>query len=340
MTENTSKTFGERLIEALDSREFTGVEQEGKVSRFFNVNIQTAREYLQAASCPPSLQSKFQSLADSLMMDATWLLAGKESKCICYPEAKNRLAKMYDGVTHEEIAAWIWLEGLDAYTSTDVLGCKFSFGYYPGALDYTALVSGVYFKGDDIDSFKPSVRYITGKALLNRWGDLDVPDLKAFIAKKASETNINTGNARLTCYHPTWGSLLAPYPDKDYPSLEDGLFARFEIERIEAEDFGVPVPSKLVAKNKIPPAFTAAIVVFLDEISKRMTARGMVLDRLKMLGTKENLREVAVKFNPEAFTKSPQTFDDYLVGSCKFMKQRPKYNAANPYIELFSELFK
>lgn len=252
---SNSKTFGERLTEALESRGYMGMEQqdgealppvskcEGKLSRFLQVNVETAREYLQAASCPPSLESEFRSLADAQGVDWAWLLnGGQRPEYIPYNQAFDLLAgKVGKGTTHEEIAAWIWLEGLDAYEDAREIfhPRKFYFGNHSGEINYLPLLSGVYFKRNDIVNFRPVDRYITGKALIERWEKLNVPDIKSFITQKGQETDPTTGKERLVGHHPTCGGTQAAwFGDEKYPPLEDGLFALSEIERIEAEDFG------------------------------------------------------------------------------------------------------
>lgn len=258
---------------------------------------------------------------------------------IPYVTAFKALAKRLKGTTAEEIAAWVWLENLAAYPNANELDSPPRFFYGPPRkekdFDYVASAMGFWFLANDIESFEPNDRYITGKELVARWSVHPGIEPEAYIAARVYES-------RLLDVHPIYGGTqVSNQGEQDFPPVEFGLFALSEIERIEAEDFGVSVPStKSAAKNKTPHAFTTALNAFMDEIGKRMTANSMRLDKSEMPGTKENLREVAIKFNPQAFTKSRRTFDDYVAGSCKFKQARPKDGAVNPYIKLFPEYFK
>lgn len=236
---SNNKTFGERLIEALESREFTGIEQqEGKITRFFQVNVKTARKYLHAASCPDSLESKFQSLADALMMDATWLLTGQKPNYIGHAEAYRRLNARLGTttpVTLEEIAAWLWMGahrgGLDAYWNANSIDLPGRFQYTPSGnleqdLDYVSPLMHCWYVEKDIDNFQPTNRYITGKALIERLSKRPGIKPEAYIVAKTHED-------RLLGFHPILGGVRDSTASADYPPIEDGLFALSEIERID-----------------------------------------------------------------------------------------------------------
>lgn len=258
---------------------------------------------------------------------------------IPYVTAFKALAKRLKGTTAEEIAAWVWLENLAAYPNANELDSPPRFFYGPPRkekdFDYVAPAMGFWFLANDIENFDPKDRYITGKELIARWRVHPGIEPAAYIAARVYES-------RLLDVHPIYGGTQVSHQgDQNFPPVEIGLFALSEVMRIEAEDFGGSVLSKKSAvKNKTPPVFTAALNAFMTEISKRMVEQGTALDKSEMPGTKENLREVAIKFNPQAFTKSPRTFDDYVAGSCKFKQARPKSGAVNPYIKLFPEYFK
>lgn len=100
------------------------------------------------------------------------------------------------------------------------------------------------------------------------------------------------------------------------------------------------VPGKVSPNSKTPQEFIDALNRLLEIISERASAKGIKFDRNEMPGTKENLRELAEKIDPLNFSKSKQTFDDYLRGICKFKKGRLPTNATNPYADLFPEHLK
>jgi hypothetical protein len=91
--------------------------------------------------------------------------------------------------------------------------------------------------------------------------------------------------------------------------------------------------------SKAPKKFSDAFERLLGEADKRFGLKGGQLDRNAMPGTKEQLRYVADKFEPESMTVAPQTFDDYIAGVVRFNKGRPASGAPNPYADLFPEYF-
>jgi len=93
------------------------------------------------------------------------------------------------------------------------------------------------------------------------------------------------------------------------------------------------------AGSKAPKKFGDAFERLLGEADKRFGLKGGQLDRNAMPGTKEQLRYVAGKFEPESMTVAPQTFDDYIAGIVRFNKGRPASGAPNPYADLFPEYF-
>ncbi|HRD88749.1 MAG TPA: hypothetical protein PK752_10920 [Accumulibacter sp.] len=119
-----------------------------------------------------------------------------------------------------------------AYTNANELDPppRFHFIYTMGD-DYVSPLMACWFRRDDIEAFEPDERYITGKALIERW-DKD-PDIEAeaFVLAKIQES-------RLLDMHPNCGGTRATWPEQEsFPPLESGLFALSHVERIEAEDF-------------------------------------------------------------------------------------------------------
>lgn len=161
---------------------------------------------------------------------------------IAYPKAIKLLADRI-GATREELAAWVWVGpdngGLAAYLNAieDNPPPRFYFDYHPGMadnFDYLSPLMACWFREDDLSSFEPTDRYITGKELIERWSKQPGIEPAAFIRAKISES-------RLQDIHPIFGVTQGTNgEDGSYPPLESGLFARSEIEKVEAIDFACP----------------------------------------------------------------------------------------------------
>lgn len=165
---------------------------------------------------------------------------------IAYPRAMKRLRERL-GATPEEVAAWVfWGEtqgGLVAYTNANELDPppKFAFFYTMGD-DYVSPLMACWFRRGDIEAFEPDERYITGKALIERWGKEPDIEAEAFVLAKIQES-------RLLDMHPNCGGTRATWPEREaFPPLGSGLFALSHVEQIEAEDFGIGTPSVPDAK--------------------------------------------------------------------------------------------
>ncbi len=158
------------------------------------------------------------------------------ARYIAYPKAMTLLAERL-GATQEELAAWVFLwpmdGGLAAYTNANELDPPPRFHFdYPMGEDYKSPLMACWFREDDIERFVPADRYITGKALIERWSKMPDMQPEAFIRAKIVES-------RLQDIHPTCGGTQGTFPqDASAPPLASGLFARSQVEKIEAEDFG------------------------------------------------------------------------------------------------------
>ncbi len=155
---------------------------------------------------------------------------------IAYPKAMKLLAERLDA-TQEELAAWVFIwpmdGGLAAYTNANELDPPPRFHFdYPMGEDYLSPLMACWFREDDIERFVPADRYLTGKALIERWSEEPGIQPEAFIRAKIVES-------RLQDIHPTCGGTQGTFPqDASAPPLASGLFARSQVEKIEAEDFG------------------------------------------------------------------------------------------------------
>ncbi|MDS4015592.1 MAG: hypothetical protein RKP46_14770, partial [Candidatus Accumulibacter sp.] len=131
---------------------------------------------------------------------------------IAYPRAMKRLRERL-GATPEEVAAWVfWGEtqgGLVAYTNANELDPppRFHFIHTMGD-DYVSPLMACWFRRDDIEAFQPDERYITGKALIERWGKEPDIEPKAFVQAKIEES-------RLLDMHPNCGGTRATWPEQE-----------------------------------------------------------------------------------------------------------------------------
>lgn len=158
---------------------------------------------------------------------------------VAYPKAMKSLATRLNA-TPEEVAAWVWMSakdgGLTAYLNANELDPPPQFYYTLGNaddFDYLSPLMACWFKEDDIAYFEPADRFITGKALIERWSGLPGIQPEAFIRAKIAESRLRDG-------HPRYGCTRGTCPEKaGFPPLATGLFALSEVKEIEAEDFGI-----------------------------------------------------------------------------------------------------
>jgi hypothetical protein len=155
---------------------------------------------------------------------------------IAFPKAMKILVERLRA-SSEELAVWVFMGpdtgGIAAYRSANELNPapRFYFDCFMGE-DYLSPLMACWFRQDDIDQFDPTDRYITGAALIERWGKYPGIQSVAFIRAKIAES-------RLSDIHPIYGGTQGTFPDElSYPPVTIGLFAVKEIEAIEAEDFG------------------------------------------------------------------------------------------------------
>jgi hypothetical protein len=158
------------------------------------------------------------------------------TRYVAYPKAMHQLAARLDA-TPEELAAWLWLGpkdgGIAAYMNANELDPPPRFFYATGgdSHDYIAPLMACWFRVEDIDQFVPVDRYITGKALIERWGQRPGLHAVAFIQAKIAES-------RLLDIHPIYGGTRGTFAEhSDWPPLESGLFPLAHVAQIEAEDF-------------------------------------------------------------------------------------------------------
>lgn len=167
---------------------------------------------------------------------------------IPYPKALKSLSDRLTA-TPEELAAWVWMGpkhgGLAAYKNANELAPPPRFHYDDGFgdngdnFDYLRPLMACWFGADDIASFQPADRFITGKTLIERWKALPGIHAEAFIRAKIAESRLND-------LHPIYGGTQGTSPnDEAFPPLESALFVLSEVEAIENEDFGTTISSEI-----------------------------------------------------------------------------------------------
>ena len=171
---------------------------------------------------------------------------------IAYPKAMHQLAARL-GATPEELAAWVWMGpddgGIAAYVNAIDFDPppRFHFGL-GGEFDYLSPLMASWFAVEEIAHFEPTERYITGTALIKRWGEKPGLQPEAFILAKIAES-------RLQDIHPMYGGTRGTFREHDdFPPLTSGLFLMSQVEQIEADDFEAqekPIGTSAIDKKAV-----------------------------------------------------------------------------------------
>lgn len=169
--------------------------------------------------------------------------ADAEPGYIPYPRAMALLRERLNA-SPQELALWVFmgpdLHGLQAYCRAHEQNAPPRFNWTDpagdgdDARDLIGPLMHTWYRLDEVQSFTPQHRYISGQALLDRWGGHPDIDAQAFIVAKVRED-------RLQDYHPRTGLTQASVDDASMPPLGEGLFSLCEVEAIEREDFGGPL---------------------------------------------------------------------------------------------------
>lgn len=259
-----SKTFGNRLIEAMKNRGITDTEKQvEKIFKVYKIRDPAEQEYLEtqeylnAVSCPAPLNNKLKTLADALGVDETWLLNGQKPTYIPYLKAFKLLSDRFNA-TPEEIAAWVWMGpnegGLAGYLNANEMQLppRFFFDDSMGE-DHLEAMMACWFILDEVTKFQPPDRFITGKDLIERWSTQPGIKVEAFVRAKIAES-------RLLDFHPTMGATQWS-AGNDFPTKETALFSLAHVESVEAEDFGIDEVETNVTTNSKP--FVSAMQIKL-----------------------------------------------------------------------------
>lgn len=180
---------------------------------------------------------------------------------VAYPKAMAQLQKRL-GATPEELAAWIWFGpqggGITAYVNANELDPPPRFHFPVGSgkgddHDYVSPLMACWFREDEIAGFNPQDRYITGKALIERWAERPGLKADAWVRAKIQES-------RLSDLHPLYGGTQGTWPeDMSLPPMTTGLFLLSAVETIEAEDFDNEHVQNGAAAGSIPANNGAAV---------------------------------------------------------------------------------
>jgi hypothetical protein len=217
----------------------------------------------------------------------------------------------------------------------------------------------------EIPIVKPAARPTVSKP---RWGNY-LKDRKAYlheavalsmnvspteVARLVSDTTTPTGrrySARLRAARLEMDGAITVLEEGREDDGSDWIidlksFVTFALSRdwgCSSEKFkrlGAESPTANVAEDttkvlKTPRVFVAALIFLLVEIAKRATEREEAFDVNKMPGRREDLQELAQKFNkyPKC---SKASFETYIKGLCKFL---PGQKESNFYKNLFPEKF-
>ena len=187
--------------------------------------------------------------------------SGSPVRYIAYPKAMALLAKRLNA-TPEELAAWVFVGhvdgGITAFLNANELDPPKPFDYCQcianeNNFDYLSPLMGCWFRDEEIACFEPADRYITGKALIERWSQQPAIQPDAFIRAKIAES-------RLVDLHPITGFTQGSNPKSSTsPPLEIALFALSDVEDIELEDFDRGTAPDEFSVSPCPPVAAAEI---------------------------------------------------------------------------------
>jgi hypothetical protein len=194
--------------------------------------------------------------------------AGDTPHLVPYSVARKLLAKKFQATT-EEIAAWLYdgwpdnekdtLDGsapahvLRAYVCKPRAGATPPWFAFPTAtskghsLDLGAAMVGCYFNADELHSFTPEARYVTGLALVDKLVELTG-------GQEAAEVLIqrHVNHGRLTCFHPMTG--LTRWDEENWPGMAPRDAALFSCSQVD------PILEELEGRgDSIPEASVQAI---------------------------------------------------------------------------------
>ena len=127
----------------------------------------------------------------------------------------------------------------------------FEFPLYDSGIDYRDALMHCYFKRIDVESFVPTIRYLSYQQLVARWAAfIPEADAIAFIKAKCAV-------GELVGLHPITGAVSGSgigLDEREFPALVEGVFAQNQYEEIEARQFpnrsSQPTVSNIAAENK------------------------------------------------------------------------------------------
>lgn len=176
--------------------------------------------------------------------------ATRATRYVAYPRALHMLASRLRA-TADEVAAWVFLGpnlgGLNAYVHDHEGGLSmFSYVLFEHAAelsDYLSPLMATWYDSEELKAFEPVDRFITGRALAERWSGRSELKPEPFIRAKVRES-------RLRELHPIAGLTQATRPDDSAVPMAWALFYLADVNAIEEEDLGdqpgveSPIPPK------------------------------------------------------------------------------------------------
>jgi hypothetical protein len=162
----------------------------------------------------------------------------EKPRYIAFPHALRIL--LGRGLTESDVVAAVFngpeFGGLQAYDAHSPFEdpLLFTYGLYSDNddADHLSPLMSCKFLAEDIENFRPSERYISGRELIERWDEPLGMDPRSYIKSQIMET-------KLMAFHPTKGLTEATKNRRgSHPPIETGLFAVSEVLEIEKAEFG------------------------------------------------------------------------------------------------------
>lgn len=172
-----------------------------------------------------------------------------------YPRALQMLTQRLQA-TADELAAWVFLGpgcgGLSAFLDAqDGDPLPFSFALFDldhDLTDYLSPLMATWYDAGEVAAFQPQDRFITARALIQRWSERAGLVPKPFVLAKVREE-------RLREVHPMVGLSEASSPNHAHAPMESTLFYLADVLTIEQQDLGIVPGPEPTAPSKPRPAW-------------------------------------------------------------------------------------
>lgn len=191
------------------------------------LRLRELEEELRVLEARARVGKKFYSAPSNRFEVISW------DQFISFPMAMSILKDRL-GATVDEIAIWARFGsrkgGIDAFKKQDQEFPPSRFFFHPElSHQYLNHLTGCWFIKEEINTFDPEERFITGAELVRRWQGKLGDGCRSFIADKIKEL-------RLIDLHPVKGGTQASEPDDpELPTLEEGIFPLDLIQEVEEQ---------------------------------------------------------------------------------------------------------